>query len=871
MATRGCSSAGGRRLVTLLERNDELAALRDAVHDAAGRRGSVVLVAGEAGIGKSSLVRAWADDPGGDARVLVGYCDDFLTSRTLGPFHDIARVTGGALADAVGAADTSAVLDSLLADLDHPLRPTVLVLEDVHWADEATLDVVRYLGRRIAHLRAVLAVTFRDDEVGADHPLTGVLGVLPSAHVRRIRPHPLSPRAVAQLTVGTGLDPAEVLASTGGNPFFVSEVAQSTHGVPASVADAVLARLRSLPRASRDVIERLSVLPRAAGADELRSLVGGETDALALAEERGVLVVRDGTVGFRHELARQAVQSSLPVSTRRRHHEAVLDHLLEIDADPATILHHAVEASRADLVVRYGPAAAHEAYHAGAHRQALVHQRRVLRHADRLDPREHARLLEEHAWTHYNLHHFDGADEAAAQVLALEEQGGDVDRAVRAMTLRARMRYMTNHPDETGAILQQAEARLVGCRDPRTRAVVAVQRISLAHLLDQHDDAIAVADEVAPLLAELDDPELQVHATHYASASRVFRGEVEAGLTGMRDAIRIGREHGVVEPLARVYTNLVELLLVVRRWDEFRATADEAIAFYDDHDLPAHRYNTLGQVARLELSLGDWDRAERSLRSIVGSTADAGILAAISLEGLALLAVRRGHPDAGDLVARAWDVAVRTSAAPYIVPVACAGIELAWLEDDPTAAEPYVREGTEAIGQTTVLNGWLRWRLPLVGLPAEPEGVELEPERTSLRGDTAAAAERWGVLGMPYEQALELLRVGDEPALLQALALLGDLGAEPAARIARRRLRELGVRRIPRTPLSTTRANPAGLTARQVEVLALVAEGLTNAQIADRLVVSLRTVDHHVSAVLQKLGVSSRREAAERARTLQVP
>jgi len=140
---------------------------------------------------------------------------------------------------------------------------------------------------------------------------------------------------------------------------------------------------------------------------------------------------------------------------------------------------------------------------------------------------------------------------------------------------------------------------------------------------------------------------------------------------------------------------------------------------------------------------------------------------------------------------------------------------------------------------------------------AEPVPQAAEPFAAGLRGDWLAAAAEWEALGDPYATALELLESREPAATLQALELLDRLGAEPVAALARARLRELGVR-APRRPRAR---NAAGLTPRQLAVLALLREGRTNGEIADELVVSVRTVDHHVAAVLSKLGVRSRREA----------
>ena len=258
---------------SLLEREPELGVLRAAVVEAAAGRGSVVLVLGEAGIGKTSLLRAFLDGVGGSAAVLSGSCDDLLTPRALGPLRDAARGRRGPLADALAGANPGAVFSAVTDELSGGAHPTVLVVEDVHWADSATLDVVRYVGRRIGELPAVLLLTYRDDELGREHPLRGVLGGLTGPQVRRLVLRRLSPAAVSALAARTDVDPEALHRLTDGNPFYVTEaLAAPGQAVPSTVVDAVLARLSRLSPDAQACLDQLAVVPSRVDLPLLREL-----------------------------------------------------------------------------------------------------------------------------------------------------------------------------------------------------------------------------------------------------------------------------------------------------------------------------------------------------------------------------------------------------------------------------------------------------------------------------------------------------------------------------------------------------------------------------------------------------------------------
>jgi predicted ATPase len=247
----------------LLERDHELAVLTGAVEEAARGKGSVVLVQGEAGIGKSSLVAALRDRLGDRARWLVGRCDDLALPRVLGPFRDLVGAVGPELTAALrDPLDRDAILTALQRDLSSPRRPTVLAVEDLHWAEEPTLDVLRFLVRRMDRMPVVLLLTYRDDELRHTHPLHQLLSFAAGdVTTHRLALRRLSQTAVARLSIAAGADAAEVFRVTSGNPFFVHEVLTSGSRIPPTVVDAVLARLSVLDTPGRQSVEQLCVIP----------------------------------------------------------------------------------------------------------------------------------------------------------------------------------------------------------------------------------------------------------------------------------------------------------------------------------------------------------------------------------------------------------------------------------------------------------------------------------------------------------------------------------------------------------------------------------------------------------------------------------
>lgn len=857
-ATPGARDAG------LLERDQQLAALV-ASCDAAGEgTGSVVLVSGDAGIGKSTLVAAAAAEVDDAGRVLRGACDDFLTTRPLGPLRDVARRLTGAVPAAIAAGDTPAVLDALLDELDHPLHPTVLVLEDVHWADEATLDAVRFLGRRVADLRASLWLTYRERELGPDHPLRGVLGVLPPAAVTRLRLEPLSPAAVAALTADTTLDPELVSAATGGNPFFVTELVRSGDAtVPASVADAVLGRVRDLPAATRDALARLAVMPGTVEHDLLAAVVDDRGD-LRPAERAGLVVAADDGVRFRHELARRAVEGSLTTTERLVHHGRVLTALRDgDDPDASRVLHHALAAGRHDLVVEVGPSAAHEAHLADAHREAVEVQARVLELADDLEPSVHARVLDEHVRTLAALVRFDEAYRHAVELVSVLTTTDDARAAARALLLLSRMAWWSGRRPEAVAAAASAREHIAGAGDEDLEAELAVAEAFHTLVFAPGADAVEAAERALVAARRVRRVDLEAQARNYRGCARAT-ANLPGAVEDLRVAVDLGEESGDADVAARAHLNLLRTVVMERPDVDVEALVTRALALVDDHDLAHYRLYVRAHHATHMLDSGRWTEAEALLRSLLTDVTDGGLFETPVRTALARVAVRTGAEDAAALGEVAWTTAARSGAPQYLAHARALRAETAWLAGDDDAldrlAEEVAHERAPALYLAETLQV-LAWSGRAVQVPPDCP----EPWRTSLGGDWQAAAGAFATRRQPYERALALASSGHVDQLLDALSILDDLGATPAGRLVRARLRRLG-ERPPRGPQRRTRAHPLGLTARQAQVLDRLLDGASNNEIAVDLVLSVRTVENHVSAILRTLGVASREDAAAAAR-----
>jgi len=853
----------------LLERDVELEILESALDDAGTRSGSVVLIGGEAGIGKTRLVRSFAQIHADDARILWGACDDLSTPRTLGPLRDIALQVGGHLGEAVAAGTRGDVFDAAFETIAGGTRTTMAIIEDVHWADGATFDVLKFLGRRIEQTPTTLLLTYREEEVPADHPLMLVIGDLPASAVYRLHLKPLSKAAVDQLAAGYDGSTDGLFTSTRGNPFLVTEALMSSGGdIPANVRDAVRTRAARLSPQGLAVAGYISVVPSQTEFWLLEALPEFGPEALDECRQRGLIESDGRAAWYRHELVRGAMEESLTPQRRRALNALALESLVSRNADIARIVHHARRAGDAAAIAAYAPAAGRQASAASAHREALAHFRVAVDHVDELPTQQQAQLLTDYAIECYFTNEAVEGLAAAERALAAWRQVEDTTHEGDTLRWISRLQWVLGHSEE--AITSGLAAVDVLSSVPRSKELaMAYSNLAQVFMLAQQADAAQTwAAKAIAVARELDDQGTLAHALNNLGSTMLRAGDME-GYPLLEESLDIALAGDFDDHGGRAYANLIWTALDYRQYAKAEQYLEDGLAYAWDRELAGSIYYITAERARLDLERGRWQHAETDALWVLNRPEEPGITQMPALATYARLRVRRGDPDAVETLEEAWHLAEPTGELQRIAPVAATRAEWAWLHNDLSGIRDAIAEAYRRAVEvqqpwiTDELTFWM-WR---AGQNTEPLGGPTTPYALQMGGDWRGAADAWQAIGCPYEQAVALLDGDDPDCLLEALEILDGLGAMPAAAKLRRKLREMGTPAVPRGPRPQTRANPAGLTPRQAEVLELVATGLTNAEIADRLFVSPKTIDHHVSAILTKLGAGSRGEAAEIAET----
>jgi DNA-binding CsgD family transcriptional regulator len=701
-----------------------------------------------------------------------------------------------------------------------PLRPVIAVIEDVHWADEATRDLLVYLARRVERCHTVVVATYRDDEIGSDHPLRVTLGTL-----------------------------------------------ATLRAVPQTVADTVLARTTGLSPDARAALHAAAIIPDRAPAALVRTIAAVDATAVQECIRAGLLHADRRSVRFRHELARLAVAHDIPATLLPDLHAAALAELETSGGDPAQLAYHADAAGDGDAVLRHAPAAAVKAARLGANREATAHYRRALAYADALPALEQAELMEAYARVAYPTGERDEALAQMDRAATVWREVGDIERAARVMARRASLAWSIRPAEQAHAGVREALELLEHRPPSRALGYVLARAAHMRMSTRDGHGGVAYARRALALAEQFGDRHLQKEALTDLGVAQWFVEPDRAEATLVR-AMDLARAAGDETWVGNILMSLGSGGGDVRRYRDAERWLRECVAFDESHDFDFGRDYGRAWLARTAFEQGRWSEATDLLGTVAHSTLFTVRVTADFVRGR--LRLRRGDPDPHGPLDEVWQQVAWHGELQYLWPAAAARAEAAWLSGQPDRIPDLLgdvyqlaltRDQQWATGE---LGYWL-WKAG--ALDTAPDGAA-EPYALQINRQWRKATAAWEDVGCPYEAALARAESDDPDQLRTALDTFIGLGARPMADRLTARLRHLGIRDLPRQPTRATAANPAGLTARELEVLALLADGATNNNIATRLHISPKTAGHHVSAILTKLNVPTRRDAARAARDL---
>jgi len=856
----------------LIEREEFLHSLKSRLEDVKDSEGHCVVITGEAGIGKTSLIKAFCIDNKRNYKIYRGTCDALFTPRPLGPLYEILfqmkEITGE---NVLRAHDRGELFSAFLNELASQKATTIIIVEDIHWADEATLDFIKFFARRITQFNCLLILTYRDNEVHAKHPVTDVLGQIAPDSFSRIKLPPLSRQAVENLSAQKGYSGEDVYKVSGGNPFYVTEILASySPGVPDKIKDSMISVYNRLDDGARQVCQILSVLPTGFETKYLERAQPLYANAIHHCIDFGILVVKDGLIFFKHELYRRTIESSLSPFLRLTLNKKILDLFLESfeqSGDLERIVHHAKNANANDLVVKYAPLAADRAALLGAHTEAAKLYRSAIEYSKGNDISFMVWLYESYSFECYLINQMKDAIIYREKALRIWKEKNNIENIGNCNRFLSRLWWCDGNLKK--AENYGMEAIKVFDNEPASKAK-AMAFSNMAHLkmmANEADDCMFWGEKAITMAKELGDEETLCHAL--ASIGQVqarTQAPKKNDTSLLQQSLDIALRNNYDEQAMRAYSILARNVVWMKDYEFAEKIVEEGLRHCERVGIHLGTPYILSTKAWLYLDTGHWDDALRIANSLVANTDQLALAKSIAVVVIAKIKIRRGHKDIRPLLIEAKSNAFETNEAQAIIPLLSALLEYEWLTGERFIDETdldYAVKGSAnriRIYDNSEFVFWLmKTRNMRIDLGDFFEGYKITTEATALR-----AAQLWKHLGCPYERALALFE-GAEGDKRVAIEIVHNLGADAVYEKMKFEMRSFGIKNIPLGLRKSTLSNPANLTSRELEVLQLLKEGLQNREIGSRLFISAKTVSHHIASIFFKLDVNSRGKAVQQA------
>ncbi len=858
----------------LIERGGFMTALASQFGKVSENEGRCVFVSGEAGIGKTSLIKAFCNEVKSKCNIYQGICDALFTPRPLAPLYDVLLQLGKSIPDSnIDATNRTVFFTNFYQELSDRTGVNLVVFEDIHWADEATLDFIKFFARRISQLKCLFILTYRDTEIHSGHPLRTIMGQLNPDSFTRIELQPLSKQAVGKMAEERGYNGEDVYRITNGNPFYVTEILASySEGVPDNIKDSILSVYNKMNEKTQYVWQILSVLPTAFEMNYLDKMDGSYLPAVQNCIDARILIVDKGRILFKHELYRRTVESSLSPLARIALNKKILDLLLESFEEndaPERIIHHAKNANEYDLVVKYAPMAARQAASVGAHIEAARLYLTAIEYYQGNDEDTLLQFYESYAYECYLTNQPKEAIIYTNRALDIWKKKNVIEKIGNSMRLLSRLWWWSGNWHRAENFAKEAIEVLESQPSSKAKAMAYSNLAQLKMLTEKLDECLYWGEKAIAIARELNDGETLSHALNNVGTVQMTQGSMEKGNELLQQSLAIALKNSYNEHAARAYTNLGCNSVMLKNYKEAEKFFDEGIRYSEERDLDAWSSYMISWTARLKLETGRWKEAYHIAETLLKNENQTPVIRIIVLVIAASIKMRRGEEDALRLLMDAKSIASQSMESQRILPVLSAILEYEWITGSMVIDNEFLDAVKAKVVSSDTVYGNGEFVFWLKKARKQKLAVKKMEENYNTDNPTSMlnAAAFWERAGSPYQQALILFETNDENKR-EAIAIVQRLGATAVYERMKFEMRRSGIKNIPRGIRKTTQSNPEFLTDRELEVLRLLQEGLHNKEIAARLFISAKTVDHHISAILYKLEVNSRTKAVHAAEKL---
>jgi len=610
----------------LVERDGFLTALQSQFDDVMEGEGRCVFVSGEAGIGKTSLIKAFCNEVKNKCNTYQGICDALFTPRPLAPLYDVLLQLGKSIPEStIDGSNRTAFFSNFFHELSDRRDVNLVIFEDIHWADEATLDFIKFLARRISQLKCLFILTYRDTEIHSSHPLRTIMGQLNPDSFTRVELLPLSKQAVEKMAAGRGYNGEDVFRITNGNPFYVTEILASySEGVPDNIKDSILSVYNKMNEKTKHVWEILSVLPTAFEMNYLDKMDTSYLPAVQNCIDAKILIVDKERILFKHELYRRAIESSLSPLARMALNKKILGLLLESFEENHAIeriIHHAKNANEYELVVKYAPMGAKQAASVGAHIEAARLYLTAIEYYQGNDEDTLIQFYESYAYECYLTNQPKEAIIYTNRALDIWKKKNDIEKIGNSMRLLSRLWWWSGNWHRAESFAKEAIEVLETQPSSKAKAMAYSNLAQLKMLSERLDECLHWGEKAIAIAKELNDEETLSHALNNVGTVQMTQGSMEKGNELLVQSLAIALKNSYIEHAARAYTNLGCNSAMLKNYKEAEKFFEDGIHYSEERDLDAWSSYMISWKARLKLETGHWKEAYTIAESLLKNEA----------------------------------------------------------------------------------------------------------------------------------------------------------------------------------------------------------------------------------------------------------